>query len=112
LPQLLAERLNACLELTQDIITIVSSGALSSVLVFLFRNRISERIKASIQHEYDQKLNTYKVQLKIQTEAEIIRLKAQLEIAAERNVQYSRVFEKTEDVIAETYGKLLAFHCC
>jgi len=97
----------------QDVITILSSSAiataLSGVLVFLARNWISERLKASIQHEYDQKLETHKAQLKSQTEAEIIRLKAQLEIAAaERNVQYSRIFEKTAEVIAQTYEKLLA----
>ena len=93
----------------QDIITVLSSGALSGVLVFLLRDWISERIKASIQHEYEQKLETHKAQLKSQSETELVRLKAQLEIAAaERNVQYSRVFEKTADIIAETYGKLLA----
>ena len=96
----------------QDVITILSSSAiataLSGVVVFLARNWISERLKASIQHEYDQKLETHKAQLKSQTEAEIVRLKAQLEIAAaERNVQYSRVFEKTAEVIAQTYQKLL-----
>jgi hypothetical protein len=44
---------------TQDLITILSSGALSTTLVFLLRNWISERLKASIQHEYDQKLETH-----------------------------------------------------
>lgn len=97
----------------QDLINVFSSGvfatALTGALAFLGRNWISERLKASIQHEYDQKLETHKAQLKSQTEAEIIRLKAQLEIAAaERNVRYSKVFEHTAEVIATTYAKLLA----
>jgi hypothetical protein len=92
----------------QDIVTILSSGALSSVLVFLFRNWISERIKASIQHEYDQKLETHKAQLRSQTETEIVRLKTQLEIAAaERTFRFSHVFERTAEAIATTYQKLL-----
>src|SRR5258707_6763626 len=97
----------------QYMITFLSSGAISAAvsaaLVFLFRNWISERLKASIQHEYQQKLETHKAQLKSQSEIELARLKAQLEIAAaERSVQYSRVFERTAEIIAETYGKLLA----
>ena len=96
----------------QDLINIISSGvfatALTGALAFLGRNWISERLKASIQHEYDQKLETHKAQLKSQTEAEIIRLKAQLEIAAaERSFRFSHVFERTADTIAATHQKLL-----
>lgn len=87
----------------------LSSLPLSGGLIWLYRDWISERIKGSIQHEYNQKLETHKAQLRSQSEIELARLKAQLEIAAgERNVQYSRVFEKTAEIIAETYGKLLA----
>lgn len=102
--------------MSNEFLTIFGSVSLSAVLVFLVRNWISERLKASIQHEYEQKLETHKAQLKSQSEIElariknqseleVTRLKAQLEIAAaERNVQYSRVFEKTLEVIAETYA--------
>ncbi len=93
----------------QDIITILSSGALSSVLVFLFRNWISERIKASIQHEYDQKLETHKAQLKAESEVSIEKLKSQLQIvASERNIKLTRVFEQQAVTIAEIYSKLVA----
>ena len=109
---------------THEIITFIASVSGSGVLVFLFRNWISERLKDSIQHEYneklesykavlkshyDEKLETHKAQLNSQSQTELARFQSQLAIAAaERNVQYSRVFEKTADIIAETYGKLLA----
>jgi hypothetical protein len=93
----------------QDIITILSSGALSSALVFLFRNWISERIKASIQHEYDQKLETHKAQLKAESEISVEKLKSQLQVAAaERSIKLTKVFEQQADAIAETYSKLVA----
>lgn len=92
----------------RDIITILSSGALSSVLVFLFRNWISERIKASIQHEYDQKLETHKAQLKAESEISVEKLKSQLQVAAaERSIKLTKVFEQQADAIAETYSKLV-----
>lgn len=94
------------------IINILSSGAVaaatSGTLIFLFKNWISERIKNSIEFEYNQKLETHKAQLQSQNEIEITKLKADLEVAAaERNFRYSRVFEKTEETIATAYEKLM-----
>jgi hypothetical protein len=95
----------------KDLITILSSGAvsllLSGALVFIFKNWISERIKTSIQHEYDQKLETHKAQLKAQSDIEIEKLKSQLQVAgAERNVRFSHVFERTAETIVKTYQLL------
>jgi hypothetical protein len=87
-----------------DIATILSSGALSSAIVYLFRNWISERIKSSIQHEYDQKLETHKAQLKAESEISIEKWKAEL---ARQHFQYSHIFKRTEEIIAETYKRLL-----
>lgn len=70
---------------------------------WLLRNWISERLKASLQHEYAQKLETHKAQLRSQSETHIARLKADLEIAAaERSFRFSHVFERTADTIATT----------
>lgn len=109
-------------------LTVLSSGSTSvvvtGVFVYLTKSWISERLKAAIQHEYEQKIEAYKAkiqheyaqqiethkeQLRSQTENEIVRLKAQLEIAAaERNVRFSKTFDHMAEVIAVTYGKLLA----
>jgi hypothetical protein len=96
-----------------DIETIAPSVVLSSftsgALVWLARNWISERLKRSIQHEYDQKLETHKVQLKHEHEKNIEQFKAQLQIAAtERNIRLSRTFERTAEVVATTYAKLVS----
>jgi hypothetical protein len=96
----------------QDLINILSSGvfatALTGALAFLGRNWISERIKTAIQHEYNEKLETHKAQLRSQTDTEIVRLKAQLEVAAaERSFRYSHVVEKVADAIAATHKALV-----
>lgn len=92
-----------------DALTILSSGALASAIVFLARSWISERLKAAIQHEYDQKLETHKAKLQSASEVEIEKLKSQLQIAAsERSIKLSKVFEDQAETIAETYAKLVA----
>ena len=98
-----------------DVLTILSSlvasGLLSAALLWLTKNWISERLKNAIKHEYDEKLETHKAQLKSQSDVSIERLKSQLQVtAAERNVRYSKIFERTAETVAETYKKLLAFH--
>lgn len=97
-----------------DALTILSSaalsGLLSATLIFLAKNWISERLKHAIKHEYDQKLETHKMQLKRESDKEIERLKAQLQIAAaERSIRLSGVFERVAETIATTYGTLLEF---
>ncbi len=96
----------------ENLITIISSGAVSvassAVLIWLSKNWISERIKGAIQHEYDQKLETHKAQLQSRNDIEITKLKADLEVAAaERNLRFTKTFDKTAEVIAETYRFLL-----
>ncbi len=97
-----------------DVLTILSSlvasGLLSAALLWLTKNWISERLKNAIKHEYDEKLETHKAQLKSQSDVSIERLKSQLQVtAAERNVRYSKIFERTAETVAETYKRLLAF---
>ena len=96
----------------KPILTILTSGAVSagiaSLLIFLFKSWISERIKGSIQHEYDQKLEAYKAQLKAASDVSIEQLKSQLQItAAERSIKLTKVFEQQADTVAETYAKLV-----
>lgn len=97
------------------IISVLSSAAVSAMLtttlIWLSKTWIGERMKNAIKHEYDQKLETHKAQLKAESEVSVERLKSQLQIAAaERNVRFSRVFERTAETVATTYQKLLAFH--
>jgi hypothetical protein len=65
------------------IISILSAAAVSSVfvgiLIWLTREWISARLKGSIQHEYDQKLEAYKAQLKAENEVAILDLKTTIE---------------------------------
>jgi hypothetical protein len=97
-----------------EIITFISSvggsALLSAGLVFLARNLISERLKNAIAHEYNQKLETHKAQLRRDYDKEIEKLKAQLQIAAaERSIRLTRVFDTIAETVATTYAKLLVF---
>jgi len=116
-----------------DLQTVFSSMVLSAALVWILRNMISNRLKYAIKAEYDrdleihkaqlkavsdleieklrlnlaEKLESHKAQLKFDSDVLVEQLKAQLQITAyERNIQYSKVFDKTLDVISEVSALL------
>jgi hypothetical protein len=91
--------------------SVISSGLVSSAVLFVGKTWISERLKNAIKGEYDEKLETHKAQLKREYDREIEHLKAQLQIAAaERGFRFSHVFEQAAKTIATIYGKLLELH--
>ncbi len=97
--------------LAEVLTSAVISTALVACLAFITRSWLSERIKNSIRHEYDQKLESHKAQLKSQGEVEVERLRSQLAIqASERSVVFTRLHEQRATVIAETYSKLRSMH--
>ncbi len=51
------------------LLSILSGGASGAVLVWLLKGWISERLKQSIQHEYAEKLESYKTELNSKIEA-------------------------------------------
>ena len=61
------------------IISVGFSGFLTAVFIFLSREWISARLKTSIQHEYDQKLEAHKAKLKAEGDISVIELGARLE---------------------------------
>jgi hypothetical protein len=86
---------------------IITSATVSGLLIWLMREWISERLKNAIKHEYDQKLETHKAQLKAQSDVEIEKLRSQLTITAtEHEVRFSSLHEKRAKIIAETYALL------
>jgi hypothetical protein len=98
-----------------DTLTILSSVAVSTIvtasLVWLSKSWISERLKNAIKNEYDEKLETHKAKLKAEADTSVERLKCELQIAAsERNVRYSRIFERQATTIADLYTKLLSYY--
>lgn len=61
------------------IANIITSSAVSGILIWLSREWISARIKASIQHEYDQKLEAHKARLKAENEVALLELRTTIE---------------------------------
>lgn len=74
--------------LTSLALTVISSAgvstALLAVLAWLLRNWISERLKAGIRHEYDDRLEKLKAELKAQGDAQLTSLKSELDRQAEK----------------------------
>lgn len=70
-------------------ISLVSSatagGLVAGLLVFLTRTWLAERIKRSIEHEYAQKLETHKAQLRADCDVEVERVRA--EYTRQRSLQ-------------------------
>ena len=52
-----------------------SAAVTSGLLMWLFKEWLSTRLKTSIQHEYDRKLETFKTELKTQQELAILNIK-------------------------------------
>ena len=83
------------------------SGVTAAIVVWLARLWLSERIKAAIKGEYDEKLETHKAQLKAQSEVEIERLRSKLHSASlEHEIRFSRLHEMRASAISETYSCL------
>lgn len=94
-----------------DIITIITSvgasGLIGGAIVWLFRSWISERLRSSIQHEYNQKLEAHKSKLQYENETAIERLRSELHIAAtERNVKITKLNEEMAETISRTFALL------
>ena len=83
------------------------SGALTTLGFGLFRDLLTERLKAAIKDEYDQKLTTLKAQLDAANAVELEQLKASLQIAAaQTGVTFNRLHDKRVQVIEETHERL------
>lgn len=59
--------------------SMVASGMLVTALIWLSKEWISVRLRTSIQHEYDQKLESLKAQLKAENDVALVELRAALE---------------------------------
>ena len=55
------------------------SSAIAALILFLTKSWIAARLKSSIQHEYDQKLEAYKAQLKAAQEISLVELRSTIE---------------------------------
>lgn len=60
------------------LVSLASGAASSGLLMWLFKEWLSTRLKASIQHEYDRKLEAHKAQLKTEQELAILDIKTAL----------------------------------
>jgi len=113
-------------DLLQILASASISTALAGILLWISRLWLSERLRASIKAEYDQKLETHKAQLQAQSNVEIEKLRAALKAEAdvqteklrselnsashEHNVKFSRLHEMRAETLVETYSLLRNLH--
>jgi len=70
----------------------LAGGVIATVVVWLFKTWITERLSNAIRHEYDVKME---------------RMRADLHIAAsERQIRFSLLHDRVAETLAETYSKL------
>lgn len=105
--------------LTSATVTVVLGG----IAAALFKNLLTERLKAAIKSEYDEKLESHKAQLqssnskelevlkaqlKGHSEVEIEQLKSHLQIqAAQQNLTFTRLHERRIEAIDMVHHKLI-----
>lgn len=83
------------------------SAALAAALVWLSKTWIGERLKNAIKHEYDQKLELHKAQLKAESDSTLARLTADLrDTTAERDARRDYEYEARKRLYEE-YEPLL-----
>lgn len=91
--------------------SVTASAIITSILAWVFRSWISERLKNAIKSEYDIRLETHKAALKNQYDIEAERLRSQLNIIAiEHEVKFSRLHDKRAEIIADLYSLLVKAH--
>lgn len=73
------------------------SALLSATLIWLSKAWISERLKGAIQHEYAEKLETFKAQLKAQSEVALEQLKTS-------NAQALALHTSASDTFSSIHG--------
>jgi len=97
-----------------NLITSVGGGGVGGIVILWFgKTWINERIKASIQHEYAEKLESHKAALKAEQEIAIERMRADMQIAAnEHRIRFTRLHEKVAETVAEIYAHLQKMHTC
>ncbi len=99
------------------------SVLLSGLVITLFKDLLSERMKAAIKAEYDEKLESYKAQLRAANDRELETLKVKLKaeadleqerlksrlqiIAAQENTTFIKLHERRVEAIEATFNHLL-----
>lgn len=90
--------------------SMTASSALTTVIVWLTKTWVSERLKNAIKHEYDQRLESYKATIQAEHNAALEHLKADLRIVAfERETRFAELHAHRAKIIAEFHAHLQDF---
>ena len=91
--------------------SITIPAVVAGIVVWFSKAVISERLKKAIQNEYDQKLETYKNELKYQSDLNLEKLRSELNIIEkEKEIILFKLQEKRAQVVGELYEKLINYY--
>lgn len=83
--------------------------AVASLILWLGREGLQEKVRASIKSEYDHRLEILKAELKASNDIELERQKQSLSLeAAKQSILYSNLHEKRSAAITEVYATLIS----
>lgn len=101
-----------------------ASSVLVGILVYLFQSVLTERLKAAVKSEYDEKLESHKAQLaaanskeleilkaqlKGHSDAELEHFKSKLQVQAlQQSTRFAKLHERRLEAIAQVHEHLLA----
>ncbi|MCX9722603.1 hypothetical protein, partial [Vibrio cholerae] len=87
--------------------SVTASSVASAVIVWLSKTWITERVKSSIKHEYDLKLESYKAKVEIEKTAAIENIKSALKDSTfKRELRFSMLHGKRSEVISDLHAHL------
>ena len=87
--------------------SLLASGALAAALIWITRAWLTERLKSSIAHEYNQKLERFKAELSASNNVSIERLKADLRVESQRReTQFMELHKKRAETIEQIHAVL------
>jgi hypothetical protein len=98
--------------------TVVTSGAVSSLIIYLAKSWITERLKHAIAHEYAQKLEAHRAALKSDYDVQLERLRAEnakqlaIETSARLSLSdaYKAAHERRLTAIERAWAIILKIH--
>jgi len=99
-------------EILMQVLT--SAGTVAVLLTaagWLLRSWIAERLRSAVKHEYDERLESHKAQLKANYDVSIARLNFQFtQTTIEHQVRFAGLYAKRADVISHAYSLLVKAH--
>lgn len=91
--------------------SVLSSGLLTGLLIWIFKTWISEKLKCSIQYEYDLLLTTHKSELEATNQLHLEKIRIELQNSQiEYKIRYEQLQYRIAHIMGTLYAKLATLY--